>query len=318
MRGIEALAILAVLLLPVAAASNGVLAVEGPQLVPGDSWTYRTNTSLESGLSLEGGVTLTVRGRSPAFVEGTMYDAYDMSVSGAGTAAGIVVTQFGSTAASGSWILTGRELVEARGLKVVSRVLDLEASGTLHTQPAPLSFVLRVQNTTSYRLQADAWHFPLRVGNSALVSSQMNFSEDFGLYVGLPTTPFHSAGLAWWNITYALQAPVGIQTPAGGFETYPIRETYPDGSYTIFFFAPLVGNHARTETHNETSEVSRSELVGYRFQALEAARVLGLTPVEWAIAAISVGVVTASVILWWRRKERRTAPPETIAPPPKS
>lgn len=310
------LAIFAVLLLPVAPASSGVLAVQGPQLVPGDSWTYRTNTSLESGLSLEGRVTLTVRGRSPTVVEGTMYDAYDRSISGAGTAAGIVGTQFGSTAASGSWILTGREIVEARGLKVVSRVLDLEANGTLQTQPVPLSFVLRLQNTTSYRLQADAWHFPLQVGNSSVVSSQMNFSEDFGLYVGLPTTPFHSAGLAWWNVTYVLQPPVGIQTPAGGFETYPIRETYPDGSYTIFFYAPAAGNHARTETHNETSEVSNSELVGYRYQALEPARLLGLTPVDWVIAAIAVGLVTASVILWWRRKGRRTAAPET--PPPKS
>jgi len=317
-RGIGALGVLAVLLLPVAVASNGALTLEGPQLVPGDSWTYRTNTSLESGLSLEGRVTLTVKGRTPTVVEGTRYDAYEMSVSGAGTAAGIVGTQLGSTAASGSWILTGRELLEARGLKVVSRVLDLEANGTLQTQPAPLSFVLRVQNTTSSRFQGDAWHFPLRVGDSSVVSSQMNFSEDFSLYIGLPTTPFHSVGLAWWNVTYALQHPVGIQTPAGGFETYPIRETYPDGSYTIFFFAPAAGNHARTETHNGTSEVSRSELVGYRYQLLEPARFLGLTPLEGAIAAISVGVVTASVILWWRRKRRRTAPPEPTAPPPES
>lgn len=314
------LAILGVLLAPTAAASNDGLSVEGPQLTPGDSWTYRTNTSLESGLSLEGRVTLTVKARAPALIEGTTYDAYDMSVSGAGTAEGIVGTQFGSTAASGSWILTGRQLLEARGLKIVSRVLDLEANGTLQTQPGPLAFALRVQNTTSYRLQGDAWYFPLRIGDSAVVSSQMNYSEDFGLSIGLPTTPVHSAGLVWWNVTHALRDPIGIQTPAGEFETYPIRETYPDGSSTIFFYAPLAGNHARTETRNETTEVSRSEIVAYRYQALEPAGFLGLTPIAWAaIAAVSVGVVIASVVLLSRRRKRRGADaPEEAAPRPES
>lgn len=309
------LATLGVLLAPTAAASNGGVSVEGPLLTPGDSWTYRTNTSLESGLSLEGRVTLTVRARAPALVEGTIYDAYDMSVSGAGTADGIVGTRFGPTAASGSWILTGRQLMEARGLKFVSRILDLEANGTLQTQPGPLAFALRVQNTTSYRLQGGAWHFPLRIGDSAVVSSQMNYSEDFGLSIGLQTTLLHSAGLVWWNVTHALLDPMGVQTPAGEFETYPIREMYPDGSSTIFFYAPLAGNHARTETRNETTEVSRSEIVAYRYQALEPAGFLGLTPIAWAaIAAVCVGVVIASVVLLSRRRKGRSPEPLEEAP----
>lgn len=318
MRSIAALVVLAALLLPMVAVApaNAAINVEGPSPTIGDSWTYETNTSLEAGLFLDGRLTLTVTSRTPTTVEGTSYDAYGMSISGAGTASGDVETPLGPASASGSWILTGREFREVRGLKVISRIVDLQANGTLQA-PAPIAFVLRVQNTTTYRIQADPWHFPLQVGDSAQVSSQMNFTEDVGLFLGSLTTPFHSAGLVWWNVTYAVTDPVEVQTLAGQFTTYPIRERYPDQSYTTFSYAPAAGNHARTETHNETAEVSRSELVAYRYQAIEPTRFLGLGPIDWAIAAVSIAVVAAGLI-WWRRRKRRVMPPETDARPPVS
>src|SRR3989442_9855631 len=35
------------------------------------------------------------------------------------------------------------------------------------------------------------------------------------------------------------------------------------------FFAPVAGNHARTEAHNGTSTVGTADLVSYRYQALD-------------------------------------------------
>src|SRR5213076_1491660 len=151
-------------------------------------------------------------------------------------------TQFGSTRASGEWTVSGREIVDAHGLEILSSVIDLEANGTLHTNPIPLPFALSVQNTTSYRLEGDPWQFPLAVGATASLSTRMNFSEDFRLvYYGVSPTPTHVAGLAWSNMTYDIQAAVGIDTPAGHFEAYPIRETFADGSFTVSFFAPVAG-----------------------------------------------------------------------------
>ena len=297
------------------AASDAAVSVNAPGLAPGDFWTYRTNTSL-SGLSLDGRVTLTVTGHAPTVVEGTAYDAYAISISGAGTAEGTFEADFGSTAASGAWNLTGQEWIEAHGLKVLSTVFDLEAEGKLRTQPVPLPFALRVQNTTSYRLSADVWRFPLRVNDSAVVSTQMNFSEDFGLFFGLPTTPVHSAGLVWWNVTYALQPAVGVATPVGSFDSYPIRETFPDGSYTLYYYAPGAGYHARTETHTETSEIGSTELVAYRYQALEPGRFLGLTTNQWGIVAVPIAIGITLFVWWWRRRRRRSRQPMTASPPP--
>jgi len=308
------LAIVAVLILPTAATSAGPAVVNGPLLAPGDTWTYRTNTSLATGLTLDGRVTLTVIARGSSAVEDRMYDSYVMSVSGSGNAAGTFVTRFGSTEASGEWTVTGREFVDARGLKILSSVLDLEANGTLHTNPIPLPFALSVQNTTSYRLEGDLWQFPLTVGTTAVQSSRMNFSQDFRLiYYGASPTPTHSVGLAWWNVTYDIGAGLGLDTPAGRFETYPIRETYPDGSFTVSFFAPVAGNHARTEAHNRTSSVGTADLVSYRYQALEPPTFLGLTTDRWAIVAITIGAVGIAFVWWYRRRKR---PVSMTVPPP--
>jgi len=316
-RTIGFFAIATILIVSTAAAPSASGSVDGPLLTPGDTWTYRTNTSLTAGLSLDGRITLTVTAHGANEVEGRMYDAYVMSLSGRGTAAGSFATQFGSAEASGEWTVTGREVVDARGLKILSTVLDLEANGTLHTNPVPLPFALSVQNTTLYEFDADLWQFPLTVGMTAVVSSQMNFSEDFRLvYYGFSQPPSHRAGLAWWNVTYVIEAPVGIDTPAGRFDTYPIRETYADGSMTVSYFAPVAGNHARTEAHNRTSTVGTADLVSYRYQALEPPTFLGLTSDRWAIVALTIGAVGIVFVWWYRRRKRPASVPGSPPPVP--
>ena len=314
MRSIGFLVIAAVFILPTAA-SSGPAVVNGPLLAPGDTWTYGTNTSLATGLALDGHVTLAVAAHNSSEVEGRTYDAYVMSVSGSGSATGTFATQFGSLQASGEWTVSGREILDAHGLKILSSVIDLEANGTLHTSTIPLPFVFSVQNTTSYRLDGDPWQFPLTVGATASVASRMNFSEDFRLvYYGVSPNPTHVAGLAWSNMTYDVQAAVGIDTSAGHFEAYPIRETFADGSFTVSFFAPVAGNHARTEAHNGTSTVGTADLVSYRYQALEPPTFLGLTTDRWALAAIGSAAV-GTVLVWWYRRRKRPAalprPPDT-------
>src|SRR2546422_182481 len=131
---------------------------------------------------------------------------------------------------------------------------------------------LSVQNTTTFRLVDDAWRFPLEIGNSSVVTRRMNFSEDFRFFYGLQSTPLHTQGSLWWNATYNLEAQVAIDTPAGHFDAYRIREAAPDGTYGLLYYAPATGNDARTEAYNGTAKVATSELTSYRYQALEPAR----------------------------------------------
>src|SRR5207244_13141463 len=127
-------------------------------------------------------------------------------------------TQFRSLQASGEWTVSGREILDAHGRKILSSVIYLDANGTLHTSTIPLPFVFSVQNTTSYRLDGDPWQFPLTVAAAASLARRMNFSEDFRLvYYGVSPNPTHVAGLAWSNMTSDRKAAIGIDPPAARF-----------------------------------------------------------------------------------------------------
>lgn len=292
-------------------------ALSGPRLTGGDSWTYRTNTSLGGAFYLRGDVTLTATGNEPFSVGGTTYDAVRFSLSGTGTANGSVPTDLGSTPASGTWVLSGSQVLESAGLKVISSILDLEASGTLHVAPVAIPFQLSVQNTRTFQILDDSWRFPIEIGNTSVVATRMNFTEDFRLVYGLQTTARHTLGNPWWNVTYALETQIALDTPAGHFDAYRIRESAPDGTYSLFYYAPAAGNDARTESYKGTSQVATTELTSYRYQALEPARFLGLTGADWAIVGLVVGAIAITVAAWWLRRHRGSAPPRTGAVGPR-
>ena len=316
MRSLGWLALAALLVLPAATAAAETTTVNGPALAPGDHWTYRTNTSLATGLALHGLVTLTVTSHAPTEVEGRSFDAYIMSVTGTGTASGTFALRFGGSAqASGAWTLSGQQVVDARGLKILSSVLDLEANGTIHTNSIPLAFELSVQNTTSFRIDSDPWQFPLTVGATSQVTRRMNFTEDFRLvYFGGSPNPSRTAGIIWWNASYSVEAATAVDTPAGHFDAYPIRESQPDGSETLSFFAPVAGNHARTEARNGTTQLGTAELVSYRYQALEPPTFLGLTTDRWAFVAIGASAAGVLVVWWLRRRRKPATRDEPVVP----
>jgi hypothetical protein len=295
------------------AASSEV--VNGPRFTVGDFWTYHTNTSLAPGFYLDGELTLEVTAQGPVTIEGASYDAVRMWVTGSGAAAGTFSTHLGATPASGSWLLTGEETLESAGLKVVSSVLDLEMNGTFRTPSVAIPFLLSVQNTTNFRFFGDAWRFPAPIGNTSVVAGQMNFSEDFRLFYGFESRT-HTSGRVWWNVTYALETAITVDPPAGPFDAYRIRETAPDESYGLFYYAPATGNDARTETYNGTSRVATNELVSYRYQALEPNRFLGLTLNQWGLVGIVAAVGASAAAAGWIRIRRRSRRPESGPPPP--
>ncbi len=315
--GVASIVIASLFLLPLPATSPADRPVTGPTLTVGDAWTYRSNTSLGTGFYFDGRATLTIERSAPATVEGSTFQAYYVSVTGSGIASGTLTTDFGSAPASGTWYLVGEEIVESEGLLVVSSVLDLEANGTL--QPISVGFQLSVQNSTTYRFWEDSWRFPFAINDSTVVRTQMNFSQDFRVDYGFPTTPVHSAGLVWWNVSYAFEAATVVSVPAGRFDAYRMRQTFPDGSFALRFYAPAAGNDVRSEAYDSTGPVATTELVSYRYQVLEPKRFLGLTASDWTIIAILAAAAVVSVFLlrrWMRRPAQPPPSPPPVSPPP--
>src|SRR5207247_4047182 len=119
--------------------------------------------------------------------------------------------------------------------------------------------------------------------------------------------PPRTAGVIWWNASYSIEAATSVETPAGHFDAYPIRESEPDGTETVSFFAPVAGNHARTEARNGTTQVGTADLVSYRYQALEPPTFLGLTMDRWAFVTIGAAATTVLVVWWFCRRRKRAS-----------
>ena len=304
MRALAApVAVLLVTLL-VASPGGSAASVDRPTWTPGDSWTYRTNTTLTPGLNLTGAATSTVSGTQATVVAGSVLDAFRVVLSGSGTAAGTVSTPSGNVSVQGRWIVTGEERFEPTNLHPIYSLLDLSVNGTyLNLVP----FSIRVQNTTTFQVLTDGWAYPWPVGGSGSVSLEYNFTQDVYAIGG---GALHDNGTGRWNLGFSLGAPVPLVTPAGSFTAYPLVETRPDGSSERSWYAPAAGNNVRTETFDANGSLtSETTLVSYRYQALETPTFLGLTLLEWGVVLPAAAVAAAAVLLLRRRSRRKKPRP---------
>lgn len=298
-------AILLTLSLLVAAGTGAATFVDRPSWTKGDFWTYRTNTTLTPGLNLTGTATSTVAGTQATLTGGTSVEAFRVIVIGSGTAAGRVTTPNGTVSVLGSWSLTGEERFEPDNLHSIYSLLDLSVNGT-YGYVIPIPFSLRFQNTTTYRIVSDGWRYPMVVGTSGNVTVAYNFTQDLYSPTG---GHLHENGTGQSILGFSLADAVSVDTPAGAFQAYALREDAPDGTWQRAFFAPTVGNDVRTESHDRDGTLTAlGTLVAYRYQAAEAQTFLGLTLVQWIFAATAIAAVAVVVGFLIRRSRHRKTP----------
>ncbi len=298
-------------LIVAALAQASVPTLERPVWTAGDSWSYRSNTTIIPGLNLSGSLTATVHGRVPLQTGGSSAEGYDVLLSGSGTASGTVTALNGTYSVSGSWILTSEERFEPVGLQLVYEVFDLEVNGTANLV---FPFSARVQNTTTYEVLATNWRYPLVAGSSGSMAVGFNFTQD--TYSSL-IAPVHQQGVGEWNVSLAIGLPVDLATPAGTLQAFPITETWPDGRIDRSFASPAAGNDARTESYTPQGNLTAvSTLTAYRYQALEPPTFLGLTAVGWTVIGIVAVAIVAVlfVVRRMRRKREGSSPPGPLGP----
>lgn len=285
-----------------------------PSLTPGDSWTYHANSTLSPGLVIDGTVTATVAARETDPVLGVSMDVFRVNMTGSGSASGRVNSPGFSGSVTGAWVLTGQELLETSELKVVSSTLDVLVNGTY---AGFIGFTFRVQNTTELRILDDSWQYPLAVNSTGDLQAEGSYTQDVYMSNGHNRT----TGSGSWTISFALGSPESVPTAAGTFESYPIRETWPDGTFTETDLSPVVGNAVEIRSYNATGALLATQtLTAYRYQALETPTFLGLSLVEWALAgAVAAGILIAAFVVLRRRRRVRAArlPTADLDGPPK-
>ncbi len=305
-RGLSAL--VAVSLVWAGVSASGA-SLERPSWTPGDFWTYRTNTTLTGGFSLDGTATSTVSGRVAMATGKGPIDAYRVLLVGEGTASGTVTTPNGTISFRGQWTLTGEERFEPINLHPIYNLLDLHVNGTYGVL---LPFSLRFQNTTTFDVLTDGWPYPMVAGTSGNVTETYQYTQD----VYSPgVAPLHENGTGQWTLGFILSDPISLDTPAGTFSAFALREDSPDGSWQRRFVSPAVGNDLRTESHDAGGNLtSVTMLLAYRYQAMESTAFFGLSVVQWGLLAVAVLVTVAVSVLAIRRRQKKTGPPPRDGP----
>ena len=310
------LAIASVLLLAGTVRAPLTNSMEAPSWSAGDFWVYRFNSTFEGSAFLNGTLRADIVGVQNQTVRGIAQDLVVVETGGSGSLEGAFETPSGNVSAHGSWNLTGEQLFNEASRKIVKTLIRISAAG--HVDVLDVPFTLQWTNSTSNRVVADAWRYPIPVGYTGSVTLNSSMNEDlFLVFDSNPPLIVNSSVETEVTLAVSLLSTSTVTVPAGTFETYGVRETWTDGSVETFDYAPAAGNNARTQTFNSTgTEVSRTELVSYRYQASMPPNTIG----TWVIVAgVAIGVAAAAVLVLLivrrRRRERTYTPPSLRDPP---
>jgi hypothetical protein len=299
---------------PVRAAPDAPMAT--PAWTAGDFWVYRFNTTFENAVFLNGTVRAEVLALENVTVRGVPTDAYLVDTEGNGTLDGSFAAGTFSLRARGSWNLTGEERFTATSRVVVTSLLDITGQGHVDVLNAP--FTLHWINSTESRIVRDTWTYPVPLGTSGEIVLNDSWSEDVFVRLDLNDTATNRTGLTESTLGLSLaERTQSVTVPAGAFEAFVVNQTASDGSRERFDYAPQVGNNARTITYNGTGEeVGRTELLSYRYQALEPKAGFPLSIVVAVVAAVAVVLLGAWALRRRRIREKAYTPPSLRDPPP--
>src|SRR2546422_2610175 len=291
--------------------------MEPPAWSDGDLWVYRFNSTFEGTVFLNGTVRAEILQVENRTVRGVPQDVFVVATGGSGTLAGPFRTLNVSFPATGSWNLTGEQLFTTTSRKVVKNLIDITASGQVGILDVP--FTLLWTNSTSSRVVRDDWRYPVPTNFTGAVALNTSIAENVIFRFDNVSRTVNASLEAEVSYSATLAAKSMATVPAGTFETFVIRESWPDGSEERFDYAPAAGNNARTQTFNSTgSEVSRTELVSFRYRAGDPPAGFPVIVAGVAIAIVAAVVVLSIWLLARRRTREREFTPPSLREPPTS
>ena len=302
------IALLAILVLA-ATSATGRAAADAPRWAVGDFWEYDVETVVEAGLVLNGTVRATVSDFGTRTVTGAAMRAFTTILSGGGSVHG----PENGPHVDGRWSYAGEQWVEAAGFKVVRSVVQIDANGTA----PPFGFSFQVQNTSENEVVSDTWRYPIDVGTTGTLVTNTTATERVRIRYGLFTEDSTAAGTYLRTVALLVAGASEVRAEAGTFSSLEVRVAWPSGDVDTWFYAPAIGNNARTESRNATgAKIAASSLRSYRYQAGDPPFPLGLSP---PIAAALIGGIVAgaavAILVLRRRRRSRDAPDPTVEPP---
>lgn len=236
---------------------RSTFAVDVPTWFAGDTWTYSAHLYVRMGqnvTNLVGSITFLVSSFIEERQNGTLYEAYNVTLTGSLTGTGrAVISGLTADIVIQSATLAGYQWVDRSDLSLVRDNETIDASGyatvVFPIPRYPLS--LKFFNTGNRSPSQEDYDFPLLPGDAPRFAGNMRIigSVDYSV-TGTPFGDFVGTFPYDHNTTMDFDARLeGVEDiTAGGnvYHSYHITETPPGGgSPTELWYAPAVKNNAR-------------------------------------------------------------------------
>ncbi len=267
----------------------------------GDNWVYDVDVSME-GVNFTGEWTFEIKGE--ATVSG--YEVYDISVEGSGTSS-----------------------MEQYGIQDLDYTLDgfqYSRKSDFATVLMNMSFDMKVLGVTiiemtmemTYDPPLDEFDFPIKEGDVWSSTSTVTTTTTVE-YLGIITTTTEET----LTMDYECHLRETVTVTAGSFvNSYRIKETMPDGSYSYIYMSTQAGYVVKAEMFNSTGgSIGGMELKSYSYTPGDGGEgaVAGFDIMDylWLIILIIVIVaVIVGVAAGVSRAKKKKMPPPEEAPPP--
>ncbi len=212
--------------------------LEKPTYHVGDEWKY-TMTETKQGMS--GTITIKITGSTTVTANGIDYDVWSVKQEGNGT--------ISSGAMSGTWTITNAvEYNTKSDLATVKHVMNMNMSGTYGTYP----FSASTHNETTYNPPIGGPK-TIHVGDQGSINSTATSYEAMHMEVsGHPELTQDTSKNSTYNASksYICLNKETVTVTAGTFDTYVIKSTSPDGSYSMNYVSSKVGAEVTSESYN--------------------------------------------------------------------
>jgi len=272
----------------------GVNEAEMPKYSVGDKW--KVNVDYKEAIGLLGTGTFEIIGDSVEVTQfGEHYVCYECKFTGNGTVYGQNVT--------GTWTMDIVMYAQKSDLSDVKSTSTTYATLTY----AGESHIMKTVTETTYNPPRESGGYPLTAGKSwSATTTELETTQ-----TSIDGVDDEKTDNTTYTKSYLVLRTELTTVSAGEFETFVIKATDPDGSYSEDYYSPEAGFSVKEREYDETGKlVMTMELLEYSYAAAE-----GGFPWLWVIIGIVIAaaVIVGGVgyVLYRRRKPTAPAAPPT-------
>jgi hypothetical protein len=281
------------------AASGEMTTADLPKDSIGDKWKFSVDYKPPFGML----GTMTWETTNDSYLlnqAGSNHECYETTITGSGTVYGENTSS--ARALSGTWTWTGKEYDVKSDLSWARVTTTINSSyiygGNPHT------YIYEEELTYSPPLEANKG-FPLSAGKSWSAAS----TETTITVTTSDGQTSHDTNATTKSTSFLVVRTQMTTVSAGEFETFVVRRTYSDGTYSEFYYSPKTRSDVKGIAYDSTGNVT------FSMELLEYSLVSERFPIVYLVAGTVVAAVAILGGLGYLLSRRRKKP-ELVPKPP--